>query len=218
MNKLLLFIALTTLCTSAFSQTQVQQGNVIIDPYIGIPNWANSILYNDQNNTDVSDLITDYKVNGGALSYGGRVEYMVADDFGVGVDINYEVSGYNYNQLGSVYNETTMTWTDVKYNYDYKAKKLRAMFRLNYHFVQNDRVDAYTGFAGGYKHVTRASTSDDPNYISDELNGALVPVAFRLAIGTRIYFSQNIGAHIELGAFGGGLLQFGVTFKVPTYY
>lgn len=216
MKKILLFMGAVALSTVSMAQTQVSQGDVIVDPYIGVPNWANSILY-DQVNLDNSDNVTDYKVNGGMLSYGGRVEYMLSDDFGMGVDVNYEVSGFNYNNVVSVYDESTATYTDAKYNYDYKAKKLRAMIRLNYHFVQTDRADAYTAFAGGYKNVNRIATSNDPNYVNDELNGALVPVAFRLAVGARVYFTDNIGAHLELGAFGGALLQFGLSVKLPTY-
>lgn len=201
--------------TNAMAQTQVEQGNIMIDPYIGIPNWANSIIYNqvDEENSGA----TDYKVNGGFLSYGGRVEYMVADDFGIGVDINYEVSGFNFNDVDSTFNPSTNSYTTAKYNYDYKAKKLRAMFRLNYHFVQNERVDAYTAFGAGYKYVNRITESNDPDYTGDNASGALVPVAFRLAVGARIFFTDNIGAHVELGAFGGALLQFGVSVKIPTF-
>ncbi len=200
-----------SLGTNAMAQLQVEQGDIIIDPYVGVPNWANSILYSqiDEENSGA----TDYKVNGGIFSYGGRAEYMVADDFGVGVDINYEVSGYNFNDTVFVFDPVSGNTVTTKYNYDYKAKKLRAMFRLNYHFVQNERVDAYTAFGAGYKSVNREFTTNDPNGTSDELTGALVPVAFRLAVGARVYFTNNIGAHVEIGAFGGALLQFGVSAK-----
>ena len=87
------------------------------------------------------------------------------------------------------------------------------MARLNYHFVQNDRVDVYSGFAGGYKSVDRVTETTDPSYDDSELNGALIPVSFRLAIGTRVYFTDNIGAMVELGAFGGALFQFGLSAK-----
>jgi hypothetical protein len=147
------------------------------------------------------------------LSYGGRFEYMVADNMGIGADVNYEVSGFNYD-----YDE--ITGYDgggnpiySTYNIDYRAKKLRIMARLNYHFVQNERVDVYSGFAGGYKMVNRFTETTDPSYNDEELNGALIPVTLRLAIGTRVYFTDNIGAMIELGAFGGALLQFGLSAK-----
>lgn len=224
MKKILLFIGAVALSATSMAQTQVSQGDIIIDPYIGAPNWANSTLYNDEAFYGTTTS-TDYKLNGGMLSYGGRVEYMLADDFGMGVDINYEISGYNYNDIRSVYNENTMEYNDVKYNYDYKAKKFRAMMRLTYHFVQNERVDAYTAFAGGYKGVNRDRVSGDTTWADSDIdlsptggsNEAVFPISLRLAVGTRVYFTDNIGAHFELGIFGGSILQFGVSVKLPTY-
>lgn len=219
MKKILLFIGAVAISGMSMAQMPVQQGNVIIDPYAGIPNWANAIIYNqyDESNTDGSQSnVSNYKVNGSMLSYGGRVEYMVADNMGVGVDVNYEVSGFNFDYDSEVYDSVNMVYVTTPYNYDYTAKKLRVMARLNYHFVQNDRVDAYAGFAGGYKYVNRTGYEENLNTgVRDEVDGpgALVPVALRLAIGTRVYFTNNIGAHIELGAFGGALLQFGLSAK-----
>jgi len=212
MKRIFTIIGATFLSMSSLNaQTQVEQGNFIIDPYAGIPNWANSILYNQYDGDDAT--VHNYKINGGLLSYGGRFEYMISDNMGVGADVNYEVSGFNYDYDTVVYNATTTNYDPVTYNLDYRAKKLRAMFRLNYHFVQNDRVDAYAGFAGGYKYVNRVYTTSNPNGYDDNLSGALIPVAFRIAIGTRVYFTDNIGAMVELGAFGGALLQFGVSAK-----
>lgn len=190
------------------AQVPVEQGNFIIDAYAGIPNWANSILYNN-----VEPNAKNYKLNGGLLSYGGRFEYMLADNFGVGVDVNYEVSGFNYDFDTLIYNTTTFEYEPRTYNVDFKAKKLRAMARINYHFVQNERLDAYAGFAGGYKNVNRSLVTDAPNFDDVSVNGALIPVSFRIAVGTRIYFTNNIGAMIELGAGGGALLQFGLSAK-----
>lgn len=225
MKKILLFIGVVALGSSAMAQTQVTEGNVMIDAYIGVPNWANSILYNDATFIDgATNQISDYKVNGGQLSYGGRVEYMLSDDFGMGLDINYEVSGFNFNSTSQIYDTTSMSYVTAKYNYDYSAKKLRAMVRLNYHFVQTDRADAYTSFAAGYKNVNRSTKTDDPDLnssanstISGLYTGAFIPISFRLAVGTRIFITNNIGVHIELGVFGGGLIQFGASFKIPTY-
>jgi hypothetical protein len=214
MKKIFTIIGISILSISSLqAQTPVEQGNFIIDVYAGIPNWANSILYNNAEPSDTQSDVRNYKINGGLLSYGGRFEYMVADNFGVGVDVNYEVSGFNYDYTGQVYNDVTMEYENRNYNVDYKAKKLRAMARLNYHFVQNDRLDAYAGFAGGYKNVNRSIVTNDTNYDDGSINGALIPVSFRIAVGTRIYFTNNIGGMIELGAGGGALLQFGLSAK-----
>lgn len=217
MKKILLFAATIFVAANLNAQSPTGQGNVIIDPYVGIPNWANSIIYNNVNDNATDSLASNYKVNGGQLSYGGRVEYMVADNMGVGLDVNYEVSGFNYDyQATGDYDPVTMSYPVVPMNYDYTAKKTRIMFRLNYHFVQSDRVDAYAGFAGGYKMVNRTGVeTNKATGVSTERDGfdALIPVSMRLAVGTRVYFTENIGAHVELGAFGGGLVQFGISAK-----
>jgi len=202
------------------AMAQMGQGSFSIDPYIGVPNWANTILYNqyDGNATNVKD----YKVVGSMLSYGGRLEYMMSDNVGVGADVNYEVSGYSYTFDDYTYDANGNALQDINGNYlltpythKYSSKKLRAMFRLNYHFVQSEKVDMYSSFAGGYKSVNRSAETNptNPSFVDANLNGALIPVAFRIAVGAKVYFTQNIGAHVELGAFGGGLLQAGLSLK-----
>ena len=217
MKKLLLIAGFSIGLLSV--NAQIMKGNFIIDPYIGIPNWANSLLYSqyDGSNTQVSN----YKTIGSALSYGGRIEYMIADKVGVGADINYEVSGFSFDYVDVQYDASgDVIYVNgdpqyTSYTDEYTAKKLRAMFRLNYHFFQSDKVDVYTGFAAGYKSVNRefTTTPNNPMSTNDSFNKALIPVSGRLAIGTKIYFTQNIGAHVDLGVFGGGLIQFGLSAK-----
>ena len=218
MKKVLLSLGFAALSTFTFAQ--LGQGSITIDPYIGVPNWANSLLYNQYDGDDMN--VQDYQVVGSMLSYGGRFEYMMSDKVGVGADINYEVSGFSYKFDDIAYDANGSPMFDANGDYlittyqtKYSAKKLRAMFRLNYHFVQSEKVDMYTAFAGGYKNVNRVSETNPSNSsVSDaQLNGALIPVAFRIAVGAKVYFTQNIGAHVELGAFGGGLLQAGLSVK-----
>lgn len=219
MMKKLLLIAGFSISLVAVN-AQIMRGNVMIDPYIGVPNWANSLLYSQYDGS--SSEVTNYKTVGGALSYGGRFEYMIADKVGVGADVNYEVSGfsfdyvdYQYDASGAIIYDMNGNAMQTSYTDEYTAKKLRAMFRLNYHFFQSDKVDVYTGFAAGYKSVNRefTTTPSNPYSTNDSFNKALVPVTARLAIGSKIYFTQNIGAHVELGVFGGGLIQFGLSAK-----
>ena len=200
---------------------QMMQGSVSIDPYIGVPNWANSLLYNQYDGSATN--VQDYKVVGSMLSYGVRVEYMASDKVGIGADINYEVSGYSFKfddyvydaNQNIVYDQNTGNALVTQYSTKYSAKKTRAMFRLNYHFVQEDKIDMYTGFAGGYISVNRTVETTPTNsvYTYDNLIGALITISFRIAVGAKMYFTNNIGAHVELGAFGGGLLQAGLSVK-----
>lgn len=202
------------------AKAQMGQGNISIDPYIGVPNWANSLLYNQYDGNEVN--VQDYQVVGSMLSYGGRIEYMASDRVGVGADVNYEVSGYSFKFDDYVYDSNGYALTDAngdylinQYQTTYSAKKLRAMFRLNYHFVQEERIDMYAGFAAGYKSVNREvlTIPGTSGYEDLNVNGALIPVSLRVAVGAKMYFTQNIGAHVELGAFGGGLLQAGLSVK-----
>ncbi|MFM7594724.1 MAG: hypothetical protein ACKO4Y_00950 [Flavobacteriales bacterium] len=215
-----IFVLVFALLGGAIAKAQMGQGNISIDPYIGLPNWANSILFNQYDGSEVN--VQDYQVVGSMLSYGGRIEYMASDRVGVGADVNYEVSGYSFKFDDYVYDANGNALTDVNGNYlinqyqtTYSAKKLRAMFRLNYHFVQEEKIDMYAGFAGGYKSVNRSSVTnpETSSYEDANLNGALIPVSLRVAVGAKMYFTQNIGAHVELGAFGGGLLQAGLSVK-----
>ena len=113
MKKVLLSLGFAALSTFTFGQ--MGQGSVSIDPYIGIPNWANSIIYNqyDGNATNVQD----YQVVGSMLSYGGRVEYMISDQVGIGADVNYEVSGYSFKFDDYVYDANGNALQDVNGDY-----------------------------------------------------------------------------------------------------
>lgn len=215
-----IYVLLVAVLVGYSLNAQMMQGSFSVDPYIGVPNWANSLIYNQYEGNQTN--IQDYKVVGSMLSYGGRIEYMASDKVGVGADVNYEVSGYSYKFDDFVYDANGNAQTDAngdflinQYQTQYTAKKLRAMFRLNYHFVQEEKIDMYAGFAGGYKSANRASETNPTtsSYTDANLDGALVPVTLRIAIGAKMYFTQNIGAHVELGAFGGGLLQAGLSVK-----
>ena len=207
-KKILLFSLGLMISSISIAQTPVMTGNILFDPYFGIP--TGNILWN--NGGDTGD---NYKVNGGQFAYGGRLEYMIADGLGLGVDVNYVKTGYSYDSVSVNYNYNATTGQyDTLLNsglYDYTAQKTRIMVRINKHFVQTDNVDAYFGVGAGYRLVSRAYSYDgEPLAEQDE---ALIPVSFRLALGARFYFTQNIGAHIELGAFGGQVIQAGLALK-----
>lgn len=209
MKKLLLIAGFGFIMSSSlFAQSPVMQGSMMIDAGIGWP--TGNILW--QNIDGDGD---NYKVNGGPFAYGGRFEYMIADDFGIGIDGNFVRTGFNYDDIDtiSVYDPVTQTYSDSTYsaNYDLTTKRSRIMIRLNKHIVQNDQMDAYIGAGIGYRMVNRVtSTNGEPDSEQEE---AVIPVAFRLAFGARFFFTENLGAHIELGAWGGAPIQFGLALK-----
>ena len=73
-KKILLFSLGLMISTITIAQTPVMTGNILFDPYFGIP--TGNILWNNGSGDN-------YKVNGGQFAYGGRLEYMIADDLGI---------------------------------------------------------------------------------------------------------------------------------------
>jgi outer membrane protein W len=195
MKKISLII-LTIAVASFFSVQKsasgqaVEQGNVIIDAYYGFPNlWATSLnttYVGSGTNVETSSL--------GPL--GGRVEYMLSDNFGLGIDFLYASNSVSY--------------TDNTYNYKVSVNRPRVLPRFNYHFGNSDALDLYGVLGIGWNGTKYVFESNDP---SENLSfDALVPVAFRLGFGMRYFFTDNIGANMELG-FGGAAVTAGLSVK-----
>lgn len=204
-------IALSIFALLSFSvlNAQTTQGDVIVDVYGGYPNWANVLLWSNYKGNDAT--VTNYSVKGSPLSYGGRFEYMTAPNFGLGLDVGMETSGFQFNYE----KQDTITNQPLTYVASYTAQKTRAMIRMNFHFTQTEKMDAYFGVGAGYKNVKRTIKSTEPNYDDSDISveGALLPIAFRAAIGSRFFFTPHFGGMLELGLGGGGLIQFGLTGK-----
>jgi opacity protein-like surface antigen len=134
---------------------------------------------------------------------GLRLEYFVSDLIGLGVDVNYKSI-----ELTDDYLSGTNTYTQT-----ISSKQLRVMARLNFHFVRTEMVDFYAGTGVGYKSNSWEFSDTNPNSIDTEFD-ALIPVAFRMSTGVRVFFTENIGANVELGLAGGSFATAGLTFKL----
>jgi len=206
MKRVLTLVAAAFCLAIGFSNSasaQVEEGNIIIDPYYGYPNIGQSFfdLFVDENNVDGAEIR-------GIGPCGVRAEFMLADNFGLGVDFIYNsVSG-----SGTV--DSLNTDGTLFRSYDTKLfmRRYRVHLRANYHFVQTEALDAYVGFGAGTNIRQFGVTSDYPNFNEESVSGALIPVSARLAIGARYYFTDNIGFNTELG-LGGPLISAGLSLK-----
>jgi opacity protein-like surface antigen len=210
MKRIFTIIMATSALTVGFNNSataQVETGTMMIDTYYGYPNVGKSFW--DALETEGAQ---NTETNGiGPL--GTRFEYMIADNLGVGVDINYVGNGYSYEDTVQTYNETTSMWESNIYSYSYQRDKLRIMARVNYHFVITDAVDAYIGFGAGYKHKINKFTSTQPGAEEVDLGVSLLPVSARICLGTRFFFTPWLGVNLELGIGGGPLMSAGATVK-----
>ncbi len=202
--KKLKSIALVLLIFGATNtvKAQVEQGNIIIDPYYGYPNYGKKLA------DGINDETTSEVEVGGIGPAGLRAEYMIADNFGLGVDFIFNSTNLSFTA------DSLNTDGSVHSTYDVKTamRRVRVHLRANYHFVQEDAFDAYVGFGAGTNNRFWTITTDFPNYEDDNTSGTLLPVSARIALGARYYFTDNIGLNTEIG-LGGPLVSAGLSLK-----
>ncbi len=203
-NKIKKIVGLIALCMlPILSIGQINnEGTFIFDPYYGFPNFG-KVFVNDIDNAsnDVSTI--------GIGPMGIRAEYMLADKFGVGID-------FIYNSINGTYQIDSLNFDgSIFQSYDTKLamQRYRVQVRMNYHFVTNDRLDAYVGFGVGTNTRRFVYSTDKPNAEEYSSSGSLIPVSARIALGMRYYFNNNIGINSELG-IGGPMLSVGVSVRL----
>ena len=201
MKKLILpLLALTMMLAPKKSNAQaIEEGNIIIDAYYGFPNLYSTIFkaaYESSNSTDLT--------LGSQGPLGIRAEYLITDKVGFGIDLGMNSSSISYSEADIN--------TNIIYDYKFSTRKIGAIFTFNYHFVENDKLDAYFVVGGGYGNRNFKFTSTDPNYIEESVE-SLIPISYKIGVGMRYFFTENIGANLALGLGQGGLANVGVSAK-----
>ena len=128
----------------------------------------------------------------GGIPIGASFEVGVTDAISVGGGVDY--LSYKYSNM----DKFTATYIGV---------------RGNYHFnellkIDNDNVDLYGGLTLGYRVFSWKNTSY-PGLGGSYGSGLF----FGVLIGGKNYFSDNIGAFLELGAIGSTNARLGIAFK-----
>ena len=181
----------------------VEEGNIVVEGYYGFPNLYSAVFKTTYAN---SGQAVGLEI-GGIGPVGARVEYLLTDKIGLGLDLGYNNTKIQYQEVG-----VNSAGNDVIYNYDFKTQKIGAMVFMNYHFLDNDKVDFFGTFGVGYGNRTFTFESTDPNYTAASIS-SLIPVASRIGIGLRYFFTDNLGANLGLGFGQGGLVNAGISVK-----
>ncbi len=82
--------------------------------------------------------------------------------------------------------------------------------RGTFHYPLVDKLDTYAGLLLGYHIVNWTYTGNWGGISQDNSSSA---VYFSGFIGARYYFTNNIGAYLELGSGSLGLANIGVAIK-----
>jgi len=131
-------------------------------------------------------------------------------DLGPGV---LGIGGYiGYKSLSS---ETGISFGNVAYKYDWTWNYLIIGARGIWHYNEwhnNDKLDTYGGVMLSYNSVSFKDNTDYPTGSLQYKYASSSGVGFTGFVGARYYFSDNVGAHAELG-YGIAVLNLGVSYK-----
>jgi opacity protein-like surface antigen len=193
----------------------VQKGKFIFDVYYGYPyvmgNYVKSVFDSNSNNNNNNNSPIESVKNWNHI--GGKFEYMINDEVGIGLEYTYASVDVNYKEDKSV----IINGQSTVQTFHYKATlyKQRALARVNFHFATTDKFDPYGTIGFGYKASLLKSNNPDDQQSVKDFNTTFInifPISFRLGIGARYFFTQNIGISAEAG-IGGPSVQIGLCGK-----
>ena len=213
MKRKIIIMFSMLLATTFVSSQALREGNFVIDPYYGFPNFGKSAMKSLEEPGAQSSV-------GGLGPWGLRMEYMLGDQFGLTLD-----GIHNSTNITSVYQPDFITDENgnsvpnnqgVEYEDRASMNRIRVQVGLNYHFgFSNRMLDGYVGFAAGTnaRYWSISTTNPDSGFEDEAESGALFPVSMRLRLGGRYYFTDNLGLNFELG-LGGPVISAGLSIKI----
>lgn len=170
----------------------VNKYDIIVDAYYGYPYILGNIYQQA-----IEDTIPGFMINPKNINHiGGRVEYLIFDQIGVGIEYTYALFHFTHQGYNAKY-------------YTAGVKKQRILAKFNFHLATTPNIDPY--LTAGIGYTNSQLFSEDPTLESEDVN--LVPVASRLGIGLRYFFTDMVGINFEAG-LGGPLIQVGLSLKL----
>lgn len=140
-----------------------------------------------------------------------KFEHAVSDHLGIGVNFAYATNEWNY-RYG--YDSNGDGVDESQYEATNKRVTWSALARLNWHFGDNDKFDPYAGFGLGYRNASWTYSTNDPGGSDSGVTfKTLVPLGLEMTIGARYFFTENIGAYLEVGA-AKSVVQAGLAIKL----
>lgn len=198
-NYIIIAIAILSLSVK-ITNAQIEKGNVLFEGYYGY-SLAKG-FWRSMEREDAFDL--KYS---GIGPVGGRFEYRAAEKLSLGIDFNYRSFEFSQDYYGGLDEQEIYT---VKYT----SEQLRVMARMNFHYINEDKIDYYMGWGVGYKYSVKEFSDNNPNPSFEVEWPSFFPVAFRVSTGVRYFVNENFGLHGEIGVGGGSFFNGGITYKL----
>lgn len=201
LTKKLMIAALAIFSSATVSAQALNERDIVVDTYVGY-SLIGSVFKTYENESAATSNVS------GIMPVGIRGEYMLSENFGIGLDMFY-----TSNKLTETIGGTDLnTFEETIYTYSFERKKFASYITMNWHLAKsNDKFDFVLTSGIGYKNTTWSTESNDPNYITDEVENA-IPVSFRLGTTARYFFNDNIGANLTF-SIGGPLVSAGLSAR-----
>lgn len=178
----------------------ITEGTILIDGYYG---------YGDLYNAVFKALSSDGAGKFSSIGpVGFRGEYLLSDKIGIGIDV-----AFSQAKIVSTYQDLDSTGKMATYTDNLKTSKIGGMVTFNYHFINNKKFDAFFVTGVGYGNRSTSFSSNYLGVVTPTINSVL-PVAARVGVGFRYFFTDNLGLQLGLGIGQGGMTNAGLTYKI----
>lgn len=192
MKKVFIMSLIIAQCFSAISQT-FPKGTKSISVGYGVISYENIVLRILANQLNFESSLK------GPLYI--KAEYAVADNFTIGVNVNY-------SKIAATFNVDS-----VKYTGNMSFGSTSVILRANYMLSVSDGDGGiYFGAGLGYRGGKLSYYDDNPY---KDLKGSItvpLPLTFEATFGYKHYFGPNIGVYAEMGVTR-SLFQAGLTTR-----
>lgn len=192
MKKVFIMGLIIAQCFSAMSQT-FPKGTKSISMGYGVLSYEGALL-------DIIANQLDFKSSHQGPFY-IKAEYAVADNFTVGLNVNY-------SKIAATFNVDS-----VKYTGNMSFSSTSVILRANYMLsVSDGNGGIYFGAGLGYRGGKLSYYDDNPY---KDLKGSIplpLPITFEATFGYKHYFGPNIGVYAEMGVTR-SLFQAGLTTR-----
>ncbi len=208
----IIFVSISTRTTAQGGEEDsksVHKGTITLDAYYGFPNIILNSLKQELASSNTKTKYTS--TNTGPM--GIRGEAFIADHVAFGLDVNYSAGSVFWEEeTNSNSNIPKIVKNDISFT------RLRVLAKCNFHFGATEKFDWYAGGGIGYnstvftKHVDGEESYYSP-YESIFTYFSAFPLSWRINFGGKYYFTDNIGAGVEIGLSGGPLASACISAK-----
>lgn len=153
----------------------------------GAPSLIRTFLKKNSNHND-------YKIIGYG-PYMFKADFRFYKRFSAGFNLTYSFSRLSWMDFGydSAIHDKRL------YEYGIEMEEISALFRVNYHFKQTKKIDAYAGAGFGTGRIALGTYTEAP--LNEFAVGFSVPrpLALEVTAGMRYFVTRRIGVYTELG-------------------